>query len=131
MPREITPATSLDNLRKEAKRWLRAVRAGDAGARARLQQAWPNAPSETGLRDVQHALAREYGLDNWNALKQALPVREAVPGIEKYERLANDMVLAFDQRDEAALQRLNAHSNRAFSFEDLWAEVWRRVYAFR
>src|SRR5262245_32344598 len=48
-----------------------------------------------------------------------------------YERLAQDLVLAFDSRDELALQRLNAHYHRSFTFEDLWAEVWRRVYAFR
>lgn len=136
MPRKITPATSLENLQKEAKRWLRAVRAGDAEARARLRGAWPNAPAEPGLRDVQHALAREYGVESWNALKQALPARAPAPAphsisIEAYERLANDMVLAFNERDEAALQRLNAHYNRAFTFDDLWAEVWRRDYAFR
>ena len=29
------------------------------------------------------------------------------------------------------LQRLNAHYHRTFTFDDLWAEIWRRVYAFR
>jgi hypothetical protein len=72
MPRKITPATTLENLRKEAKRWLKAVRAGHEEARARLGRAWPKAPAGPGLRDVQHALAREYGSDNWNALKLAL-----------------------------------------------------------
>jgi hypothetical protein len=33
MPREITPATSLDTLRKEAKRWLKALRANLADLR--------------------------------------------------------------------------------------------------
>src|SRR5262249_39391089 len=33
--------------------------------------------------------------------------------------------------DEAALQRLNAHYDRTFNFDDLWAEVWRRTYSFR
>src|SRR5215207_8091898 len=65
MPREITSATSLENLRKEAKRWLKALRAGDAGARARLDRAYPGAPRDPVLRDVQHALAREYGQENW------------------------------------------------------------------
>lgn len=49
----------------------------------------------------------------------------------EYERLAQDFVAAFQSRDEAALARLNAAYGRAFTFEDLWAEVWRRVYAFR
>jgi hypothetical protein len=143
MPRQITPATSLENLRKEAKRWLKGVRAGDENARARLVRVWPKAPAEPGMRDVQHALAREYGCENWSALKLAVEQRRSesssqaaqtpfrATSIEECERLAKDMVLAFDERDEAALQRLNVHYGRSFSFDDLWAEIWRRVYAFR
>ena len=48
-----------------------------------------------------------------------------------YERLAHDLVRAYDTQDQAALQRLNAHYRRAFTFDDLAAEIWRRVYAFR
>jgi hypothetical protein len=72
MTRQLGPATTLENLKKEAKRWLRALRAGDAEARARLDRAFPGAPAEPGLRDVQHALARECGLPGWAALKDAL-----------------------------------------------------------
>ena len=60
--------STLDNLRKDAKRWLRAVHAGDPSARQRLRLAWPDAPATPGLRDIQHALAREFGHDNWRAL---------------------------------------------------------------
>jgi hypothetical protein len=130
---------SLANLRKEAKRWLKDLRAGDAEARARLHRAYPDAPSGPVLRDVQQALAREHGYDNWLALKAALdastadavvsapPMRSAA----EYEHVANDMMLAFNSQDEAALQRVNAFYQRAFTFDDLWAEIWRRVYAFR
>src|SRR4051794_9029658 len=72
MSRRLTSATTLDNLKKEAKRWLRALRAGDAPARERLRRAHPAAPEQPGLRDVQLALAREYGLPGWAALKDAL-----------------------------------------------------------
>ena len=139
MPRQITSATSLGNLRKEAKRWLRALRTGDAGARARLDRAWPQAPREPVLRDVQHALAREYGQENWIALKRAIgsraesaepPVERPLLDMEAYEALAQDYVLAFG-RDEAALARLNRHYERDFTFDDLWGEIWRRDYAFR
>src|SRR5262249_40425051 len=51
--------------------------------------------------------------------------------INSYQRLASDLVLAYDSRDESALQRLNQHYRRNFTFDDLWAEVWRRVYAVR
>ena len=37
---------SLDSLRKEAKRWLAALRANDADARARLERALPDAPAD-------------------------------------------------------------------------------------
>jgi len=54
---------NLESLKKEAKRWLDAVQAGDTAARDRLRQSYPDAPAEPGLRDVQHALAREHGFD--------------------------------------------------------------------
>ena len=72
MSRTLTPRTNLDTLRKDAKRWLKALRAGDAQARARLLAAWPKAPAEPGLRDVQHALALEYDAESWAALKAAV-----------------------------------------------------------
>jgi hypothetical protein len=138
MPREISSATSLDNLKKEAKRWLNALRAGEADARARFARAHPGAPSAPGLRDVQHALAREHGLPDWNTLKAAVMQRAndrggalALRDVVEYGRLAQDFVAAFESRDEAALARLNGAYQRSFTFDDLWAEVWRRVYAFR
>jgi hypothetical protein len=124
MPRTITPSTSIETLRKEAKRWLRALGAGDADARARFERAWPAAPPNPTLRDVQHALAREYEHQSWIALKRAVAIAD-------YERLARDYVSGCDARDEAALQRLNIYYRRSFSFDDLAAEIWSRVYAFR
>jgi ankyrin repeat protein len=71
MPRKLTSATTLDNLRKEAKRWFKALCEGDAEARQRFERAYPKATGNPVLRDVQHALAREYGLENWKDLKLA------------------------------------------------------------
>lgn len=62
----------LDNLRNAAKRWLTALREGDAAARARLLRAYPDAPATPTLRAVQHALAREHGAESWIALRQSL-----------------------------------------------------------
>jgi ankyrin repeat protein len=73
-------------LRKEAKRWLKALRADDAQAAARLKTALPQAPATPGLRDVQHALAREYGCSGWAALKVAL-ADLAPPSINHSERI--------------------------------------------
>ena len=72
MSRALTPKTTLDLLRKEAKRWLKAVRARDASAIGRLRTLWPKAPAEPGLRDVQQALAVDYGQQSWGALRTAL-----------------------------------------------------------
>jgi ankyrin repeat protein len=72
MTRRITPQTTLDNLKKEAKRWLKALRSFDTDARARFEAAHLKPPTEPTLRDVQHALAREYGLDGWAALRNAI-----------------------------------------------------------
>ena len=76
-PKQITPRSTLDSLKREAKRWLKALRANVAEARTRLERALPNAPSEPSLRDVQHALAREHGLSGWAALKSQLSTPEA------------------------------------------------------
>ena len=138
MSRELTPRRSLDSVRKEAKRWLKALREEEPEAVARFRSAHPAGPDRPVLRDVQHALAREFGHDGWLSLKQAVESanakRAAAPRlltVEQYERLADDFVLAFDARDEAALGRLNQHYNRSFTFDDLFAELWRRNYALR
>lgn len=72
MSRALTPDSRLETLKKEAKRWLKALRDGDASARQRLLAATPAAPALPVLRDVQHALAREHGLPGWAALRQEL-----------------------------------------------------------
>ncbi|HEY9229098.1 MAG TPA: ankyrin repeat domain-containing protein [Gemmatimonadaceae bacterium] len=94
MHRKLTPQSSLENLKREAKRWLKALRDNDAEARARFERAYPKAPPEPTLRDVQHALALEYGLANWIALKEAIETRHGTDdaraaAIEALLRAAN------------------------------------------
>jgi uncharacterized protein len=67
--------TTLDNFRREARRWLKAVRNGDAGARERLRRAHPHAPDPPTLRDIQHAVAREHGYESWRAMRTVLDQR--------------------------------------------------------
>ena len=138
MPRKISSASSLDTLRKEARRWVRALRAGDVRARARFNAAHQSPPAAPTLRDVQHALAREYGHDSWMALSAAVRTLNADSAeglrrltVAEFDQLAADFLSAFNVKDDAALQRVNAHYQRQFTFEDLWAEIWRRVYSFR
>ncbi|HEX5178303.1 MAG TPA: ankyrin repeat domain-containing protein [Gemmatimonadaceae bacterium] len=75
MDRKLTPQSSLGTLKREAKRWLTALRSNDPDARARFERAHPSAPPNATLRDVQLALAREYGFDGWTALTAALSRR--------------------------------------------------------
>ena len=77
------PRASLESLRKEAKRWLKALRAGEPEARARLAKVHPAAVASPTLRAVQHAMALEHGFPGWMALRDALSDSAAVkPGID-------------------------------------------------
>jgi uncharacterized protein len=106
--REPGSTSSLESLRKEAKRWLRALRANDAAALARLRKANPNSPNEPGLRDVQYALAREHGLTSWLALRDALASRES-PARAHAERVATFLMCACpDWRVGGGMRHSNA-----------------------
>ncbi len=64
------PRARFDALRKQARRWLRALQQGDPAARARLTTALPGHGDPPVLREVQQALAREQGFESWAALKE-------------------------------------------------------------
>lgn len=72
MVRQLSQKSTLAVLKQDAKRWLSSLRNADAEAVCRLESAWPSAPAEPTLRDVQHALAREYGFADWKSLIAAL-----------------------------------------------------------
>ena len=90
--------TTLDNLKKAAKRWLKALRSGDPDARARYAAAYPTGSAEPTLRDVQHALARERGHESWRTMTSALAVSRPVPvptgGATHEERVATFLEFA-------------------------------------
>ncbi|HEX4736823.1 MAG TPA: ankyrin repeat domain-containing protein [Allosphingosinicella sp.] len=112
MPRALTPRTRLDTIRKEAKRWLKALRAGDAKARARLDAAWRGAPAAPGLRDVQHAVALEYGSESWTALKAA--IAELAPALQsRPERIERLLRHGWDGDINAARRILARHPELA------------------
>lgn len=68
MSRRLSARATVPLLKQEAKRWLGALRRHDPDAQRRLRDVWPASPVNPALRDVQHALAREYGLASWVAL---------------------------------------------------------------
>jgi hypothetical protein len=101
MSRHITPTTSLENLQREAKRWLKALRARDREARERFEAALTDAPVDPTLRDVQHALAREHALSGWAALRARV---EAPPAVKRYHQVAEALVAAYASPDEPAMR---------------------------
>ena len=72
MPNANGRRTALEFLKKQAKQWLKALRAGEPGARERLGRALPEHERSLTLRTVQHALARERGIASWPALLESL-----------------------------------------------------------
>ena len=88
MSRKLTRLSSLENLRKEAKRWLKELRENVAAARARLERSNPGASNPPTLRDVQHALAREHGHGGWTALARAVQAIAAVEAPGKRDLVA-------------------------------------------
>ena len=113
---ELPSRRSLDSLKKEAKRWLAALRANAADARARLERALPSAPTIPTLRDVQHALAREHGFPGWSALKDAV---EQVIGANRdagaaklalYETKAEALLDAYRTGTPEAMERHYRHT---------------------
>jgi ankyrin repeat protein len=63
----LPPAPSLEQLRKQAKELLRAHRAGDPAAAARVAAHDPGEPLK--LSGAQHVIAREHGFPSWPRLK--------------------------------------------------------------
>jgi hypothetical protein len=63
----LPPAPSLEQLRKQAKELLRAHRAGDPQAVARVGAHEPGEPLK--LTGAQHVVAREHGFPSWSRLK--------------------------------------------------------------
>lgn len=115
MSDELTPRHSLESLKKEAKRWLDALRAGHAESRSRFVTFHPNAPASPTLRDVQFALAREHGFSGWPELKsragEAIGARARSVG--HYEEKATALLEAYRTGTAEAMAR---H----------WALTWHR-----
>ena len=112
MSDELPRRHSLDSLRKEAKRWLAALRRGVSEARARLERALSSVPATPTLRDVQRALARELGFSGWVELKRALAsLRDATaPTLEQYETMAEALYDAYRTGTSEAMERHYRHT---------------------
>ena len=103
MSRKLTFASSLEHLRREAKRWLRQLRDGDPDALARFRRWHPTPPDAPTLRDVQLALAREHELPGWSDLKRELD-RRAGGRSDDRARVIEDLLHAADRGDAPAVR---------------------------
>jgi ankyrin repeat protein len=126
---------SLGNLRKQAKTLLKAVRAGDKDALARVHAFHPKPdPMRTSLSNAQLVIARSYGFSSWSKLKQHFDV------IAEYSSLP-DALTAFDESESlvdrfvslACLNYTNDHTSRRDLAHELFAVnpklVQQNIYA--
>jgi hypothetical protein len=105
MTRQIGPHSNLESLKKEAKQWLKALRAADPDALARLRSALPEHDQTITLRTVQLALAREHGAAGWAALCDSLDARERK--LRELREIAEEMLRhAIFKGDHAVAARL-------------------------
>src|ERR1041384_7670969 len=84
---------SLEQLHKQAKERLEAMRGVDAGA---------------SLADAQYALAREYGFESWPKLVHHIEDVRSHGRLAQFEGLAADLLAAY-AGDADALRRLGTH----------------------
>lgn len=84
---QFTPAETLERLRKDAKRHLKAFRSGDEHAVRWYRGLLPDGPSSPTLRDMQHAVARSIDFPGWAALK--LAIETPLPAPESKEGIVN------------------------------------------
>src|SRR5262249_44796990 len=141
MQRRLTATTNLRNLRREAKRWLRALRENNRKAHERFDHAYPKHAETPMRRDVQHALACEHNLENWKELKLAVKQAKKLKTGESWtlaaRRAAGRQAGGQPARPRGALPGVEGgpaamlagyarHYSRSFSAADLKAEIWRR-----
>ncbi|MBX7083223.1 MAG: ankyrin repeat domain-containing protein [Nannocystaceae bacterium] len=76
-PNSLPARPSLEQLRKQAKELLAALRRGEATARTAFAEHHPRAGTATkaSLADAQLVLARQYGLSSWLALRDEVELR--------------------------------------------------------
>jgi hypothetical protein len=106
MPHPFTRRT-FETLKKDAKRWLAEIDAGDADAIARFRRILPQGPASPALRDVQLAVAREQGFDGWTALKRALePDPSATAAtLAQYDDMVDALLEAYRTGTPEAMER--------------------------
>ncbi len=105
-PRGLPGNANLEQLKKGAKSFQRAVRAGDAGAaevvnefHPRLPHAHPGSPELNGFTrtDAQLVIARQFGFSSWPKLKAHLEL------VARYARSPHEQAVGEPLTDEQAV----------------------------
>jgi hypothetical protein len=126
---------SLEQLRKQAKELLKNYRAGDSVAIERFCAIIPqlvdsSSDEDVALSDAQFVLAREFGFENWAALKQHIEVLPN-PKLEPYETVAADIVKICSSDDPEALQRITELIGRTYPYPDRRKQIQQHLAVIR
>ena len=111
----------LDQLRKQARELLRAIRAGDAAAVQRVRTVIPSSDesgdaSDVTLADMQFVLAREHGFASWAKLVHHVE-ESRPPALAKFERLADVVARAYMAGDAGTIREVNATHGLSFVWD--------------
>jgi ankyrin repeat protein len=103
--RSLPPHPSLEQQKTRAKELLKALRAGDAGARERVRRHLPDKRRIT-LADAQFVTAREYGFESWAKLKAHVEHAAASDAGAPRANVLDELRRAFHARDAEAVRGL-------------------------
>jgi hypothetical protein len=99
---------SLEQLRKQAKDLMRALRGGDRAAAERFHAVVPHRADSAAasLADAQFVVAREYGFANWSDLARYVEAA-SLPGLRRFEALAQAVADAYTSASYDAIRTIN------------------------
>jgi hypothetical protein len=129
MPASTLPLRpSIEQLRKRAKELLRAFRAGDVDASARLGALLPAPPVRDAatLADAQFVVAREYGFDSWPKIVRHVEALNP-PGLRKFERMAEELAAAYTSGDYESIREFNWTHGTSFVWDRDVEAMQRRL----
>jgi hypothetical protein len=112
--RRLPARPSLEQLHKRAKELLRDYRAGENTALERVRAA--GIADLENLAGAQFVLAKEFGFASWPALTQHVESIRT-PGIEPFDKLANDLAAAYVSGNSAAVREINWNLGTAFVWD--------------
>jgi ankyrin repeat protein len=107
---QLPPRPSLEQSRNQARELLRAYKAGDAAALARVRQHHPQpSGSPFTLTDAQLVIAREAGLPSWPRLRRQI---ERITGPDRARPFVRELSY-YDDRAQGMLSVLETGQRRA------------------